>query len=79
MPSSCSCCGQVSEVLAPLPGVLGQLTPVFRWSFPFAPNDHRLPSANPAGWFSLRRTLRLCTFTVLRWFTCVSDNKPLCL
>jgi hypothetical protein len=37
MPSSCGCCGQVSEVLAPLPGVLGQLTPVFRWSFLLCP------------------------------------------
>ena len=35
--------------LAPRRGA-GPSDAVFRWSFPFVSNDHRLPSANPPGW-----------------------------
>ena len=60
MPPTGGCCGQLSEVLAPLPGVLGHPTPFSGGRSPYAPNDHRLPSANPAGWLPLRKSLHLC-------------------
>ena len=73
MPSPGCCCGQVAEVLAPLPGVLGHPTPFSGGRSPFAPNDHWLPSAKPCGLVSADS--RLKSAGVVDFLASDTDNE----